>query len=220
MKRYSSSVMTRKKIIDAAGELIGERGLDNVSTRAVAKRSGENIGSIHYHFGGKDGLFKAVLREAKSYSLNKEYEVRINTLTEASAPEDFSAAIRLIVQTEIKDLFRSNRPAWHAQLIYQVLQRDDELYDLMVTEMMVPNLAALTRFFRRLNPALTDDEAMLHFGVMLMPVFSHATYMKALHRLLHANTYSESYLQKLENTLVRQTQLLFGLPEDVQTGEM
>ena len=121
------------------------------------------------------------------------------------------------MQTEIRDLFRSNRPAWHAQLIYQVLQRDDELYDLMVTEMMVPNLAALTRFFRRMNPALTDDEAMLHFGVLLMPIFSHATYMKALHRLLDASAYSESYLQTLENTLVRQTQLLFGLPEDGET---
>lgn len=215
MKTYTAGELTRKKIIDAAGELIGEKGLDNVSTRDVAKRSGENIGSIHYHFGGKDGLLKAVLREAKSGCMNKEYVARINALTESSTPHEFAATIRLIVQTEITDLFRSNRPAWHAQLIYQVLQRHDELYELLVTEMMVPNLAALTRFFRRINPDLTDEEAMLHFSAMLMPVFAHAIYMKALHGLLHVDTYPEWYLQKLENILVRQTQLLFGLPLDI-----
>jgi AcrR family transcriptional regulator len=214
MKSYSTSELTKHKIIQAAGELIGDRGLDNVSTRAVAERAGENIGSIHYHFGSKSGLFRAVLQEAISGCLNNEYETQINAMTGASSPEAFAGAIRLIVQTEVRDLFRTNRPDWHAQLIYQVLQRDDDLYDLMGTEMMLPNLAALTRFFRLVKPELTQEEAMIHFMAMMMPIFSHATYMRTLRRLLNVSAYSEAYLQKLEDVLVRQTQLLLGLPED------
>ena len=64
MTTYSSGDSTKMKIINAAGELAAEVGFTNVTTRAVADRSGENIGSIHYHFGGKDGLFEAVIREA------------------------------------------------------------------------------------------------------------------------------------------------------------
>jgi len=214
MKSYSTSELTQRKIIQAAGELIGDRGLDNVSTRAVAERAGENIGSIHYHFGSKNGLFRAVLQEAISGCLNNEYETQINAMTAASSPAAFAGAIRLIVQTEVRDLFRTNRPDWHAQLIYQVLQRDDDLYDLMGREMMLPNLAALTRFFRLVRPELTQEEAMIHFMAMMMPIFSHATYMRTLRRLLNVSAYSEAYLQKLEDVLVRQTQLLLGLPED------
>ena len=214
MTTYSAGDLTKKKIVDAAGELAGELGLAHVTTRAVAERSGENIGSIHYHFGGKDGLFEAVLREAIDCCLNKEYEDRINAMSAEVSPEELSSVVRLIIQTEIRDLFRSNRPAWHSQVMYQVLQRDDHLYDLMAKETVGPNLSALFRFFRLLDPSVTDEEAMIHVVAMLMPVFSHATYMKALHRILNVSAYSETYLQKLEDVLVRQTQLLLGLPED------
>jgi len=180
----------------------------------VAKRSGENIGSIHYHFGGKDGLLKAALRKAKSCCMNKDYETPIGEMTEQSSPKEFSDTVRLIVKTEIKDLFCSNRPYWHTQLIYQVMQRDDELSDLMFAEMMDPNMEVLTRFFSLINPSLTDEEAVIHVMTMLMPVWSHSTYIKALHRSLNVTAYSESYLQKLEDLLVKQTQLLLGLPLD------
>lgn len=215
MKISSAGETTKQKIVNAAGELAGELGLDNVTTRAVAKRSGENIGSIHYHFGGKDGLFAAVLQEARRYCLNKTYEDRIYEMTAASSPEEFSRTVHLIVQTEITDMFRSNRPAWHSQLIYQILQRDDNLYDLTMKEMMDPNMEALSFFFRLIKPELNEEETMIHIMALLMPVVSHSTYMKALHRSLNVTAYSESYLQKLENVLVRQTQLLLGLPEDV-----
>jgi AcrR family transcriptional regulator len=61
MGEYSKGERTRLALIEATGELAAELGFSNVSTRAVAERSGENIGTIHYHFGGKDGLFVAVV---------------------------------------------------------------------------------------------------------------------------------------------------------------
>lgn len=214
MPSYSAGDLTKRKIIGATGELAGELGLDNVTTRAVAERSGENIGSIHYHFGGKDGLFEAVVLEAVSHCLSKAYEERINQMDEAPSSEVLGETVRFIIQTEVTDLFRSNRPAWHSQLIYQVLQRDDMLYDLMWKEMMAPSMEALGRFFRLLEPGLTDEEVMIHILAMLVPVFAHATYMKAIHRSLNVSTYSETYLQKLEDVLVRQTRRLLDLPED------
>lgn len=214
MTTYSAGEGTKQRIINAAGELAGEVGLSHVTTRAVAKRSGDNIGSIHYHFGGKAGLLEAVLREAMNRCLNKQYEDRINEMTAEASPDEFSEAVRLIIQTEIKDLFRSSRPAWHSQLMYQVLQRDDDLYELMAKDVVNPNLTALFRFFRLLDPSLTNEETMIHVFAMLMPVFSHATYMKALHRMLNVSGYSETYLRKLEDVLVRQTQRLLNLPED------
>jgi AcrR family transcriptional regulator len=47
---------TRLALIHAALDLFGAKGFDAASTRAVAAAAGANLGSIAYHFGGKQGL--------------------------------------------------------------------------------------------------------------------------------------------------------------------
>ncbi|MEX0405323.1 CerR family C-terminal domain-containing protein [Aquibium sp. LZ166] len=47
---------TRAALIQAALRLFGEKGYDGTSTREIAGAARANIGSIAYHFGGKEGL--------------------------------------------------------------------------------------------------------------------------------------------------------------------
>jgi AcrR family transcriptional regulator len=47
---------TRLALIHAALDLFGAEGFEAASTRAVAAAAGANLGSIAYHFGGKQGL--------------------------------------------------------------------------------------------------------------------------------------------------------------------
>lgn len=47
---------TREALIRAALRLFGENGFAGASTRDIAAAAGANIGSIAYHFGGKEGL--------------------------------------------------------------------------------------------------------------------------------------------------------------------
>jgi AcrR family transcriptional regulator len=51
---------TRSRILDAAEELFGERGLDRVSIRAITRQAKVNLAAINYHFGSKDDLIAAV----------------------------------------------------------------------------------------------------------------------------------------------------------------
>ncbi len=50
---------TREALIEAGLRLFGEKGFDATSTRDLAAAANANIGSIAYHFGGKDGLRSA-----------------------------------------------------------------------------------------------------------------------------------------------------------------
>jgi TetR/AcrR family transcriptional regulator, regulator of cefoperazone and chloramphenicol sensitivity len=52
----SSADLTRLALIRAALTLFGSKGFDGTSTRDIAALANANIGSIAYHFGGKDGL--------------------------------------------------------------------------------------------------------------------------------------------------------------------
>lgn len=209
-----ASENTKINIINAAGELAAELGFTNVSTRLVADRSGENIGSIHYHFGGKDGLFEAVVREAMGGCCHKGMEEALSSLSESTSREELSHMLRVIIEAEITDMFRSDRPDWHVPVIYQLLQRDDVLYDLFHEEVMEPSTEAMHRFFKIINPDMDAYDIHLHKVLMKMPIYAHADYMKVMLKMLKADSYSEDYLLRMEDMLVKQTQLLLGLPLD------
>ena len=52
----SAADATRLALVMAALKLFGRQGFDGTSTREIATAANANIGSIAYHFGGKDGL--------------------------------------------------------------------------------------------------------------------------------------------------------------------
>ncbi len=55
---------TRSKILDAAREVFAARGFDGARMRAIAGRARVNLALIHYHFGGKELLYEAVIEDA------------------------------------------------------------------------------------------------------------------------------------------------------------
>jgi AcrR family transcriptional regulator len=215
MTAYTAGENTKMKMINAAGELAAELGFPNVSTRAVAERSGENIGSIHYHFGGKAGLLEAVVCEAMK-DMSGQGALRITEQFDEAkkTPAGLSGLLRMLVRRQVELLFNPDKPHWHSRVIYQLLQRDDGLYRLFKREMLDPDLDAMRWFLRAVDPSLSDEEVVLRTSLLFLPIFSHATYMPAMLQLLGIDRFSDEYLKQMEDLLVRQTQLLMGLPTD------
>ena len=59
--RRLSADESRALLVDAATRLFRERPPKAVSVREIAAAAGVNHGLVHRHFGGKDGLLRAVL---------------------------------------------------------------------------------------------------------------------------------------------------------------
>lgn len=51
---------TKEQILDKAEELFAEQGIDGVSLRAITQAAAVNLASVHYYFGSKEALVKAV----------------------------------------------------------------------------------------------------------------------------------------------------------------
>ncbi len=51
----------QEALLAAAVPLFAERGLKGASARLLAQQAGVNIAAISYHFGGKEGLYHAVI---------------------------------------------------------------------------------------------------------------------------------------------------------------
>lgn len=54
---------TRLKLIETATPLFAKNGFAAVSVRELAKAADANVAAVSYHFGGKEGLYQAVLEE-------------------------------------------------------------------------------------------------------------------------------------------------------------
>jgi TetR/AcrR family transcriptional regulator len=51
----------RERLVSSARPLFAEKGFSGTSVREIATRAGVNQASVSYYFGGKEGLYRAVL---------------------------------------------------------------------------------------------------------------------------------------------------------------
>jgi AcrR family transcriptional regulator len=54
--------LTRERLLDAALEVFASKGYEGASTREICRLGGCNVAAIHYHFGDKASLYRAVFR--------------------------------------------------------------------------------------------------------------------------------------------------------------
>src|SRR5262245_39400006 len=69
------AVATRQALLDAGRTVISERGYDGARVDEIARRAGVNKAMISYHFGGKQGLYNAILSENFGWVLEKLAEL-------------------------------------------------------------------------------------------------------------------------------------------------
>jgi AcrR family transcriptional regulator len=80
---------TRREILRAAEESFAASGFVGATTRQVAARAGVNVATLHYHFGNKERLYRAVLDGALSGELPE-------TAASASPAERLTAVVEAL----------------------------------------------------------------------------------------------------------------------------
>jgi len=58
--------IARQSLIKAGVKVFGSHSLSSASTRQIANQAGQNIASIAYYFGSKQGLYQAVVKHIVS----------------------------------------------------------------------------------------------------------------------------------------------------------
>jgi TetR/AcrR family acrAB operon transcriptional repressor len=84
--RQLSAAATRRALLDAAAELIAERGPAAASVTAITERSGVSRGQVGWHFGSKDQLVVEVVERSMS-----EIESALRRSVSTGAAPSFAA---------------------------------------------------------------------------------------------------------------------------------
>lgn len=144
----------RRSLIAAGERLFAERGIRVVSLREINKAAGQrNSSALHYHFGSRDGLLRAIVAEHNSYVRARRLEL-IDALDAHDSAVDLRSAVRILVEPITAPLEHGRRGRAYAQILPQVLtdaaRPPSEIVDLLgetareqAYELIAPHCASL-----------------------------------------------------------------------------
>ena len=110
---------TKKKLFDAAMELIGDRGFADASVDEIVDRAGVAKGTVYYHFSGKAELVEALIQDRL-----RPLAERFREAAETNA-DDPRAAIEALVRAELE--FLSGNSSF-SKLLLTELWREDRVW--------------------------------------------------------------------------------------------
>lgn len=153
VKNNAAAKETRRKLIDAAGEVFAERGLHAATIKGITDRAGVNTAAINYHFSDKFELYAAVIRHALSLT-------PVNPLAErlAGSPED---RLRAFIAYVIEDLYDPSRPAWRSTLLAHEFAQPTAALDAVMEELIRPRADYLHEIVRDILGPNTSEEQVL-----------------------------------------------------------
>jgi len=204
MASYANSAGTKMALILAAGELFAEHGIDAVTMRAIADKANENLGIIHYHFGSKEGLIKAVMDFAgepwKENPLGKMLEENRGMLSTREGQEQL---VSMMTKRFLEILFSSKQPAWCCRLGFQIIQRDLEVSRHVFNIVARSNIEAYMQVYQSISGDQDPERAFNWAEAALAPAVLAAVNPMTAKWMLPENAITDQFQAKLEEACLR-----------------
>lgn len=162
---------TRDRLLDTAERLFAQQGLDATSLRHITAEAGVNLAAVHYHFGSKEALVRAVFARRLG-PLNKE---RLRLLDECEARAGSGGpSLEEVVEAFIAPPLRlRGEPEQGGEnfclLMGQLFSESSKWRQIIFAE-FGETLSRFPEAFRRALPHLPESELFwrLHFTIGTM----------------------------------------------------
>lgn len=160
---------TRQKLLEAAGEVFAAKGFQAATVREICSRAGANLAAVNYHFGDKEQLYIAAVRHAHSAGTGQP-----NGHWPPGTPAEDK--LRRYVKHLLRNMLQSNKPAWHAQLIFREMFAPTGACVELVEADIRPAMKTLLDIIDELVPPETpaEDRHMVAFSIIGQCIFFHA----------------------------------------------
>lgn len=141
---------TRARIIQCAGQLIAQQGYAKTTSKSICQLAQVNMAAVNYHFGSRDGLYIAVLKEIHAALLSLD---SLQAL--AAAPLTAEEKITCFLDKYI--LIAADEADWHLQVWARELLNPSPFIGQIIDEDAKPKLAIILKIFAEyLNMPPTD----------------------------------------------------------------
>lgn len=180
---------TRYALIMAGLELFGEYGIKGTSTRMLSSHSGANIAAIPYHFGSKEGLYRAVveyiIRSISAYIGEMTRDIQEALEQGPLEKAEALAAFRKMLGGLARIFVESDEPKAWAQIIMREQANPTEAFDIYYEQhmkQMQEMSTALVASCTGLDPESDEVKLRVHalFGQILVFLISRESILRHL----------------------------------------
>jgi AcrR family transcriptional regulator len=141
------SEVTRDRIMKAAERLFAERGYDGTSIRAIVAKARVNQAAINYHFDGKDGLYREVLRVAFR-GMTEDQLAHAQEMKAMSREEALGAFIR----RQLRPLMARDESSRYMRIFNWETVRPTAVFRSMLSEEAAPFMGLAADLVHRFMP--------------------------------------------------------------------
>lgn len=202
-KLRPTSDATRRRLLEAGLEAFGEHGFDGVSTRQLAEKAQANQAAIPYYFGGKEGLYMAVVEdlvEAVKGSVGVTAEnIRERLERGPLTLEDGEALIAELVRKIVSLLVGADQARFRAAFVIRELMHPSEAFDLLYDGYMREIHTTVTRLVAALlgeDPAA--ESSILRAHALLGQIILFGAGRELIRRRANWDTFTEDHLKQIE----------------------
>jgi AcrR family transcriptional regulator len=156
------SEITRDRIFRAAERLFAERGYEETSVRAIVAKARVNQAAINYHFAGKDGLYREVLRAA--FRALTEQQIAHAEEMRAMPREQ---ALGEFVRHQLRPLVGRDELTRYLRIFNWESVRPTAVYRKLLSEEAAPFMDIAIDLVRRFMPG-ADDRTLRFAAIWLI----------------------------------------------------
>jgi AcrR family transcriptional regulator len=184
---------TRRRLLDAAGEIFSERGFRNATVREICARAEANVAAVNYHFGDKERLYSETLRFWFGQAMEK-YPPTLGTTPDSSVEDRLAAFIRSFLLR----ILDTGRPSWFGKLIAREMADPTPALDERVRENMRPMRDRLLGILREmLGPDATDTQLRHAAASVVGQIVFYHVCRPALDRMFAGVVYDMNEIESL-----------------------
>ena len=181
----ASSDATRQRVLRAAEQLFGAKGVENVSLREMTTLAGVNLAAVNYHFGSKDALAEAVF-EALSARVNTSRLANLQAVLEAADQQQKRPEISDILLTFLRpylDPQVEGEGALLAQLILKHRLAPSEMTRRIVAKYFDPMAREYVDAYQLALPQIPREEFYWRYMFVAGAVLLAATDQERVNRV-------------------------------------
>lgn len=181
---------TRRRLVATGVELFARHGFDAVTTRQLAEAAGVNQAAIPYHFGGKEGVYRAVAEHVAAVAGERVRRLDASVRERlAAAPAGTGANIAELLREATAEIARIVLEPAHRGIWPMFLGREppgsSAAFDRLYAEFAGPLHVLAGDLIARLTGTAADSEAnILLTHAYLGQILAFATAQGTLNRRL------------------------------------
>ncbi len=218
MKTDKQDHGTAEELIDAAGRLFAVRGLAGVTTREIsAEAGGIDISLIKYHFGGKDGLIRAVAQKAmsplQSFTLENYYHENSGQLATRDGRKIFVSGMIEVIFNRFSTAMPND---WCKGFILQVIQTHgrNPMRMNLIEEYMKPMVSVFARVYREITGNDDFETALCWYLFITAQMFLYSGDTDLIDLLHPDSAVGHGFARRIRYFCTEQVLRGFGLLEE------